>query len=266
MVVTVSIDRIEQRARSALGHKDLAWIMANVPREYRDNPAVIRSFLVTAAEGWQEFADSAVYHSAHSALAELQQTRDLRDQVAAIYWDPKIRAEFGEARVEAAFRDPATAYHELIQQSAAGGLSPHLDKALDVIGEVRQFASEHGIAEPVPAEVPLPNDVGKAEAEIKSLVGKSVSGRLSAAEDARLTKLYEARIAREDTGAAAEIAAHAKSLGMRDRPAGEFERLIGKSVGGKLSPAENDRLDQLSGARAVEQGLVTQDDLDAETE
>ena len=68
-----------------------------------------------------------------------------------------------------------------------------------------------------------------------------------------------------DTGAAAEIAAHAKALGMRDRPAGEYRALIDKSLDGKLSPAENDRLDQLSGARAVEQGLVTQDDLDAET-
>jgi hypothetical protein len=261
----MSIDKIEANARRALGHKDLAWIMANIPREYRDDAKVVRSFLTGVAEVWPEFADSAAYHSAHSALAELQQTRDLRDTVARLYHDPKLRAQVGEARVEAAFRDPATAYRELIQQSAAGRLSPELDRALDVIGEVRQFASEHGIAEPAPAEVPLPTNAGKAESELAALRSKSVAGTLTKAEDQRLTQLYEARIAREDTGAAEELAAHRKALGMPAKPAGEFERLIGKSVGGKLSPAENDRLNQLSGERAVQQGLVTQDDLDAET-
>jgi hypothetical protein len=260
----MSLAKIEANARRALGHKDLAWIVAHVPREYRDNPKVIRSFLVTAAEGWAEFADSAAYHSAHSALAELQQVRDLRDQIAAVYWDPKIRAEFGEARVEAAFRDPETAYHELIQQSVAGRLSPELDRALNVIGEVRQFASEHGIAEPAPAEVPIPGDAGKAEAEIKALRGKSIDGTLSRAEDARLTKLYEARIAREDSGAAAELAAHRKALGIPAKP-DQYRSLIDKSLNGKLTPEEDARLTEMSGDRAVAQGLITQDDLDAET-
>src|SRR6202043_319552 len=153
-------------------HKSLQWVMAHVPREYRDNPAVIRSFLTTAANGDPSFADDPAYHAAHASLAELQGARDLRDEVARLYHDPKIRAEFGEARVEAAFRDPATAYRELIQRSATGGLSPSLDRALDVIGEVRQFQSEHGIAEAPRTEAPIPGDVGKAEAEIKSLVGK----------------------------------------------------------------------------------------------
>ena len=262
----MSLDKIEANARRALGHKDLAWIMANIPREYRDDAKVVRSFLTGVAEVWPEFADSAPYASAHSALHELEQARGLRDEVARLYHDPKIRAEFGEARVEAAFRDPATAYRELIQRSATGGLSPSLDRALDVIGEVRQFQSEHGIAEAPRTEAPIPGDVGKAEAEIKALRGKSIDGTLTKAEDARLTQLYEARVAREDSGAAAEIAAHAKALGLRDRPAGEYHSLIDKSLAGKLSPAENDRLNQLSGERAIEQGLVTQDDLDAEQE
>jgi hypothetical protein len=62
------------------------------------------------------------------------------------------------------------------------------------------------------------------------------------------------------------LAAHRKALGIPAKPAGEFERLIGKSVGAALTPAEDSRLNQLSGERAIEQGLVTQDDLDAEQE
>src|SRR6202043_378965 len=147
-------------------HKSLQWVMAHVPREYRDNPAVIRSFLTTAANGDPSFADDPAYHAAHASLAELQGARDLRDEVARLYHDPKIRAEFGEARVEAALRDPATAYRDLIQRSATGGLSASLDRALDVLGEVRQFASEHGIAEPAPAEVPIPAAPGKAESDL----------------------------------------------------------------------------------------------------
>jgi hypothetical protein len=262
----MSIAKIEANARRALDNPALRWLLSDLPPAYADNPAALRALLTAAAEQDPKFSDSAAYHAAHSALAELQQTRDLRDEVARLYHDPKIRAEFGDARVEAAWRDPAAAYHELIQQSAAGGLSPELDRALDVIGEVRQFASEHGIAEPVPAEVPLPTNAGKAEGELAALRTKSVSGTLTKAEDARLTKLYEARIAREDTGAVEELAAHRKALGIPAKPAGEFERLIGKSVGGALTPAEDSRLNQLSGERAIEQGLVTQDDLDAEQE
>jgi hypothetical protein len=111
----------------------------------------------------------------------------------------------------------------------------------------------------------LPTNAGKAEGELAALRTKSVNGNITKAEDARLNQLYEARIAREDTGAAAEIAAHAKALGMRDRPAADYRALIDKSLAGTLTPSENDRLNEMSGARAVEQGLVTQDDLDAET-
>jgi hypothetical protein len=148
----MSIDRIEQRASRALAHPDLAWLLDDLPNGYKNNPKAISALLVAAAAADPAFAESQPYRDAHAALVPAVAARTLRDQVSELYWSPEIRAKFGTARVAAAFRDPATAYRELIQQSAAGGLSPHLDKALNVIGEVRQFASEHGIAEPVPAE------------------------------------------------------------------------------------------------------------------
>jgi hypothetical protein len=99
-------------ARRALGHKDLQWIVAHIPREYRDNPKVIRSFLVTAAEGWPEFADSAVYHSAHSALANYGRRATCRTKLRRSV-GPKIRAEFGGPALSGPC-DPETAYRELI--------------------------------------------------------------------------------------------------------------------------------------------------------
>jgi hypothetical protein len=251
----MSIDKIEANARRALGHKDLQWVVAHVPKPYQDNPAVIRSFLVTAAEGWPEFADSAAYHSAHSALAELQQTRDLRDEVARLYHDPKIRAEFGDARVEAAFKNPAVAREELRALSVSGKLSKEADQALNLIYETQEYSRQYGIPEAAPAVVPIPSDSTKRETEIAELRSKSVAGTLTKAEDARLNQLYEARIGRETGAEAAAPRQDGK------KPPGEFERLIGKSVGGKLSPSEDSRLNELAQARAVEQGLVDMDDL-----
>jgi type VI protein secretion system component VasK len=251
----MSIAKIEANARRALGHKDLQWLVSDLPAGYADNPAALRALLVAAGQQDPKFSDSAAYHAAHSALAELQQTRDLRDTVARLYHDPKLRAQVGDDKVEAAWRNPEMARQFLIQRSVTTGLSPELDLALNVIGEARQFASEQGIAEPAPAAVPIPTDSTKRETEIATLRTKSVGGTLSKAEDARLNQLYEARIGRETGAEAAAPRQDGK------KPAGEFERLIGKSVGGKLSPAEDSRLNELSQARAVEQGLVDIDDL-----
>src|SRR5262249_30818872 len=87
------------------------------------------------------------------------------------------------------------------------------------------------------------------DAEIKALVNKSAAGKLSQAEDARLNRLYETRVARD------EAQGPPRQQPVR-APAGEFDRLIQKSVSGRLSAAEDARLNQLSQARAVEQGLV----------
>ena len=54
---------------------------------------------------------------------------------------------------------------------------------------------------------------------------------------------------------------------MRSRPTGEFARLLEKSIGrGGLSSEEHARMIEMSGQRAVEQGLVSQEDLDAAEE
>lgn len=261
----MSIERIESRASRALAHPDLAWLLDDLPSGYKNNPKAISALLVAAADADPAFASSPAYKAAHAALVPLGEARDLRDRLAAAWHNPRIRAEVGEARLAAAWRDPESAFRELIQRSAAGGLSPALDAALNTLGEYREFARANGQALPQPSEAPIPSDVGKVESELAELRTKSVNGNITKAEDARLNQLYEARVARENTDAAAEIAAHAKALGMRDRPAGEYRSLIEKSVTGKLTAEEDSRLTQLSGARAIEQGLVTQDDLDAET-
>jgi hypothetical protein len=71
------------------------------------------------------------------------------------------------------------------------------------------------------------------------------------------------RLAAQQPGASEELALHRKALGIPDKP-DEYKALIGKSLDGKLSPAEHARLIEMSGQRAVEQGLATQDDIDAE--
>jgi hypothetical protein len=59
--------------------------------------------------------------------------------------------------------------------------------------------------------------------------------------------LYESRLAQDATPE--EVASHRKALGIPDKP-DEYKALIRKSLdlGGKLSPAENARLTEMSGA------------------
>jgi hypothetical protein len=258
----MSLAKIEARAAAACRHPDLAWVMKYIPKQYRDNPAVIASFLTTAANADPSFADDPAYHAAHASLVELRETRDLRDQVAALYWDPKIRAEYGDEAVERAWKNPSVAYEMLLKRSAssAEGLPRHLDEALNILSEVREFGRANGIAEPAVAEAPIPSDGTKREAEIAELRTKSVTVGLTKAEEARQLKLYEARLG-------SEIGAEAAAAPRQDgkKPAGEFERLISRSVAaGKLTPDENSRLNELAGERAVETGQISREDLNAE--
>ena len=238
--------KLEANAAEALRHRDLAWVMAEVPAGYRDNPAVIAKLLAVAAEADPSFAQSPAYHAAHAAATELGAERTLRDRMAAAYWNPEIRARFGEARVEAAWRDPETALVELRNLSVAGGLSPALNTALDTLYEVRQYATENNLSMgAAPAAAPIPTDPATADAERAALVQKSISGALSKAEDARLNALYEVQAAR-DAGAPLPS----------DKPAPPSERaaLVQKSIAGKLSPDENARLDSLYVAEAIASG------------
>ncbi|HYU13851.1 MAG TPA: hypothetical protein VEK82_14835 [Stellaceae bacterium] len=242
----------DDRARAALRHPDLAWVMNELPPEYRDNPAVIRHLMTVAANASPEFARSPAYHAAAAATSDLGRERDFRDRVARAYYDPKIRAKFGAARVEAAWADPEAALAELRSMSVAGGLSPALNEALDVIYEARQFATETGgtLSGPPPAVAPIPSDPATADAERAALVEKSVSGQLSKAENTRLNQLYEAQVTRE-TGAPLPA----------DKPAAQSERarLVSKSVAGKLNSAEDARLTQLYEAKVIADGTPVEE-------
>jgi hypothetical protein len=83
-----------------------------------------------------------------------------------------------------------------------------------------------------------------------------VRGRLGAADDARLHKLAETRTSRQDAAEAAEAAPASAAAGPS-----EYERLIGKSLDGGLSPAEDARLNQLGEQRAIDRGLISPEDV-----
>ena len=249
------IDKIEERARRALRDPKIAWLFEGLPARLADDPRVLKHLLVSWGDGNPVATDSPAYQRAFAAVDEVQNARELRDRIATIYHDPKLRAEIGVERLEQAWRDPETAYAELIKRSATGRLSPSLDAALNALGEVREFAAASGapISPQAPAANPLPSAPSAVEAEIKELLHKSVAGKLSAAEDARLDQLYAARVGRDEAGLSHRETATAPAPS-------EFDRLIQKSVSGRLSSVEDARLNELSQARAAEQGLVEQDD------
>jgi hypothetical protein len=266
MVVTVSIDR----ARQAMQHRDISWIFAStssLPKEYRDNPAVLRSLMRSAVEGDPSLSNTSAFQDAYGALHEAERVSNLRDTIGRLANDPKVQLAASDRGIDWYLARPAAIREALRDPKIAAQLGVNLAHEIGVATiESQQFMEANGIVEPAPAEVPLPTNASKAESELADLRRKSVTKGLSKAEDARLAALYEARVARDGDAASEEMAAHAKALGMRDRPAGEYGSLIEKSVTGKLTPDEDARLTEMSGARAVAQGLVTQDDLDAETE
>ena len=278
----MALDKLEQQFRRAFAHPMFDELRALIPKEDQNDPKALAQWLTFAAEADPKGARRPGFHAAHAALHELNSAHDLQDRIGAIYWDPKLRAEVGEERIEAALRDPAGAYAELLERSVSGRLSPQLREAFKVLGEVRQFVTDNG-GEWTSAPAPLPTDATGRETAIVELNKKAVSGRLSEAERDRLEALYRSRLsggnaaeaedarlaalAREGAATPAELASHAKALGMRSRPTGEFARLLEKSIGpGGLSADERSRMLEMSGQRAVEQGLATQEDLDAAEE
>ena len=248
----MTIAKLEQAARAAMRHRDIAFIFEGLPRGYHGNPALLRQLLMRVVEG-HPLANSEAYRRAHAALSEVQGARDLQSRIAALYHSPALRAEFGAERIEAAFKTPAVAREELRALSVSGKLSKEADQALNLIYETQEYSRQYGIPEAAPAVVPIPSDSTKRETEIAELRTKSVTGTLSKAEDARLNQLYEARIGRD-------VAEENSTTSVATKP-DEYRALISKSVAGKLSPAEDSRLNELSQARAVEQGLVDMDDL-----
>lgn len=243
------IDRLRAKAADALRHKDLAWTLPYIPAPYRNSPAVIRSILSSAAAGDPRFADSEAYATAHGALYEWQRAEDLSRRVSEIYHDPAVQLAAGD-KLDWYWAHPAAAKEKLTQMAASGSLPPALHRALDVVYEAQEFASENGIAEPAIAAKPLP---ANPDAEIADLVAKP---RLTVAEDQRLDQLYAMRLEREER-AGATVAT--------PKTPGEFERLAKKSLHG-LTADEERRLDELAGARAIASGQVDRDDIEAEKE
>lgn len=154
---------------------------------------------------------------------------------------------------------PAAALQALRDPKLAAQLGVNLTHEIGLtVMEAQQFREEHGIADaPPPAAEPLPNDAGKREAEIAELRTKSVTGRLTAAEDARYNQLLEARLAVET---AEENSTKPAATNQPD----EYQRLVEKAVSGTLSPEESSRRDRLLEARLVESGAITHEDLQAE--
>ena len=86
---------------------------------------------------------------------------------------------------------------------------------------------------------PLPSSTTGRESEREALIKKSVSGKLTAAEEARLQELYEARLS--------NTAPPPPSV--RTTSETDYQKLIKKSIGNGLSAAENERLHELAESR-----------------
>jgi hypothetical protein len=256
------------RARKALASPELRWVDACIPKQHANNIGVIRHLLGYAATLDPKVRDSAAYAQCLTAMSEIDRERTLARQISEAWHDPKLRAEVGEARMEAALRDPETAYQELVGRSATGRLPPHLDAALKALGEARHYATDMGIplAPGAPsAPVAVPSDKASIDSEYAQLVGESTKRRLSESEIARMTALKAEQIKREPAVPAGatpqETAAHRKALGLPESPPSEYQQLVQKSVSG-LSPAEHSRMIELKGeqlgvGRAGEQGQAT---------
>jgi hypothetical protein len=186
----VSVDRLRARAMAALGHRDIAWIKEFVPAKYQDEPAVILKLLISAAEGDPSLADAASFCEAHGALTALQGARDLGNRASAMFHHPKIRAEFSEAELAEAWRNPGAAYAKLVGRSAAGRMPAHLQDALGIIGEVRQYADEQGVSEPAASPERVPSGAA-GDSRYAGLIKASAERRLSSAEQQVLTRLAE---------------------------------------------------------------------------
>src|ERR1051326_5003695 len=141
------ISDIKARAAAALQHKDLSWIMREVPARYRDNPAVIGKLMAAAAAGNPRLADTEAFQQAHAAVGEFGRVSDLADRVARLYHDPRIAAEFGDQRAYF-LGHPEEAYRLLIESTGSGS---SIDKELRheltlVTREAADFNAEHGNA------------------------------------------------------------------------------------------------------------------------
>jgi hypothetical protein len=253
------IDKLRTTAKQALEHPMFRDLFTHIPKAEQNDPQAMKAWLRAAAEIDPKGSDRAPYKSAYAALDNWVQAEDFSSRVAALANSPALRAEFGAERIEAALKDPAAAREELRALSATGKLSKQADRALGLLYEAQEFSRQYDIPESPRVETPMPVNGAALQGEIDALRGKSINGTISKAEDARLDRLYEQRLAKLPEGATdEEKASHRKALGIPEKPArpDEYRTLISRSVAGKLTPEENSRLDRLSEARAVADGLM----------
>ena len=245
----------------ALAHKDLAWIVGEIPPKLRNNPRVVKSFLATAAGIDPQLADSQAFRAAIAASSEQQQTDDLQARVAQIYHDPTIRELAAKSGLDMDYywSHPKAAYDKLIKLSASNPKlfnSPALQAAVHVLAEAREFNSSQGITEAAPAAEPIPSGAAARDAEYDKLIKANATGRLSQADSARLMQLAAARSPEDADGQpVVDMPAEATQSGLSP----EYTRLLAANSSGKLSETDSARLLQLGEARAVAQVLTEEE-------
>jgi hypothetical protein len=142
-----------------------------------------------------ELDRSPEFAAAFAGVDQAARAVELQHEAARLYHDPAIRKAAGD-KLDRYWQHAQEAFEALVDQSAAHGLPRDLDRALDVIGEARQFATEAGIPEAAPEAPPVPASARELEFEIGELVQKSVSGTPlieRPEEDSRLNHLAGAR-------------------------------------------------------------------------
>src|SRR4051794_7770117 len=96
---------IEQAARQALGHRRLSTLMSAIPGKDLANPHEVMMWLRAAVSLEPAVLDDGAFMAAHAAVSKWVAGADLQRRISDVYWNPKLRAEIGEARLEAAWRD-----------------------------------------------------------------------------------------------------------------------------------------------------------------
>ena len=84
------------RAMAAIGHRQFRQLAAIIPKEDWNNPKLLLSWFVTAADFDRRGADTPAFREAHAALHELITVEGLRDRAAALYHDPRIQNLAGD--------------------------------------------------------------------------------------------------------------------------------------------------------------------------
>jgi hypothetical protein len=202
---------LREEARAALAKPRFRQLLALVPAAERNDARSLLRWLSAAAEFDRSGAESDEYNEAYTSLHRLAAAQDVYDKAVRLYHDPKIRAAYGDDKVNAAWDNPAVAKELLLKESAAGRLPSEADAALATIYEIEEMGREAGVELPAPTATPLPSSADGVQREIDELLAKVAKGRLTEDEDKRLTSLYEQRYPENEAETAAEAASGRKT-------------------------------------------------------